>query len=240
MGSFSLGRVAQYARYYYVSNNKYIITLLLQFIGIPLLMGVLTREASAIEAVDVAFYLFSAVVSAIFATKAMRDRGRKIMEVTIPVSNEERMVFMLINSAVVFPLMAIGTGLLALVIGSPFSYDEYSLSGGISEMCREFYFNWPFYLSMQLISSACLLINILARRNLFVAYLGAFIGVIVFFGVSGNIIAEIVMHNPHSFDFLNYIDSDKAEVWAKVVFCSLPACFYALCYLALRKRQMKW
>ena len=134
MKSFSLGRVAQYARYYYVSNNKYIITLLLQFIGIPLLMGVLTREASAIEAVDVAFYLFSAVVSAIFATKAMRDRGRKIMEVTIPVSNEERMVFMLINSAVVFPLMAIGTGLLALVIGSPFSYDEYSLSGGISEM----------------------------------------------------------------------------------------------------------
>ena len=69
MKSFSLGRVAQYARYYYVSNNKYIITLLLQFIGIPLLMGVLTREASAIEAVDIAFYLFSAVVSAIFATK---------------------------------------------------------------------------------------------------------------------------------------------------------------------------
>lgn len=240
MRSFSLSRLAQYTRYYYVSNSRFIISVLLQMVGIPLLFGVLTRDCNAVRDTVVAFYVFAAFGSALFATTAMRERGRKTMEVTIPVSNEERIVFMVLNSALFFPLMSMVTGVLALTLGTPFYYGYYSLMQNISTLLSDCYFDYPFYLSIMLMSSCCLLINLLARRRLFVAYLLAFIGVIVFFGVLGNIISEILMQDPHSLDFLNYIDSDKAEVWAKVVFCSMPIVFYALCYLALRKRQMKW
>lgn len=241
MRSFSLSRLAQYARYYYVSNGKFIISILLQMIGIPLLIGVLSREGTSVENVVVAFYVFSAFGSALFATTALRERGRKTMEITIPVSNEERIAFMVLNSAVIFPLMSMITGLLALVLSTPFCYD-YSLMQGVSNLINEVYFDYPFYLSILLMSSCCLLINLLARRRLFVAYLMAFIGFIIFCVVAGEVLEGIMYNNPNpdKFYFFMYIDSDMLEFWAKVIYSLMPMLFYTLSYVTLRKRQMKW
>lgn len=241
MKSFSLGRVVQYARYYYVSNSKFIISVLLQMVGIPLLFGVLTRDCNTVQGVAVAFYVFSAFGSALFSTTAMRERGRKTMEITIPVSNEERIVFMVLNSALFFPLMSMVTGVLALILCTPFCYDQ-SLIQIISSLLSDYYFDYPLYLSLMLLSSCCLLINILARRRLFVAYLLAFIGFIVFCVTLGNILENTLFYDPefNKQYFFLYVDSDKIEFWAKVIYSLMPVAFYALCYLALRKRQMKW
>lgn len=241
MRSFSLGRVAQYARYYYVSNSRFIISVLLQMVGIPLLFGVLTRDCYAVRDAVVAFYVFAAFGSALFSTTAMRERGRKTMEITIPVSNEERIVFMVLNSALFFPLMSMVTGVLALVLSTPFCHD-YSFMQIISSLLSDYYFDYPLYLSLMLLSSCCLLINILARHRLFVAYLIAFIGFIVFCVTLGNILENTLFYDPEfskQYLFL-YVDSDKIEFWAKVIYSLMPILFFTLSYIALCKRQMKW
>ena len=242
MRSFSLGRLAQYARYYYVSNSRFIISVLLQMVGIPLLFGVLTRDCNAVRDTVVAFYVFTAFGSALFATTAMRERGRKTMEVTIPVSNEERIVFMVLNSALFFPLMSMVTGVLALTLGTPFYYGDYSLMQNISSLLSDCYLDYPFYLSIMLMSSCCLLINLLARRRLFVAYLLAFIGFIVFCVMLGNILENTLFYDSefNKQYFFLYVDSDRIEFWAKVIYSLMPILFYILSYVALRKRQMKW
>lgn len=242
MRSFSLSRLAQYTRYYYVSNSRFIISVLLQMVGIPLLFGVLTRDCNAVRDTVMAFYVFTAFGSALFATTAMRERGRKTMEVTIPVSNEERIVFMVLNSALFFPLMSMVTGVLALTLGTPFYYGDYSLVQIIGSLLKDYYFDYPFYLSIVLISSCCLLINLLARRRLFVAYLLAFIGFIVFCVMLGNILENTLFYDSefNKQYFFLYVDSDRIEFWAKVIYILMPILFYILSYVALRKRQMKW
>ncbi|MBO7261596.1 MAG: hypothetical protein J6U95_01540 [Alistipes sp.] len=210
--------------------------------GIPLLFGVLTRDCNAVRDSVVAFYVFTAFGSALFATAAMRERGRKTMEMTIPVSNEERIVFMVLNSALFFPLMSMVTGVLALVLGIPFYYGDYSLVQIIGSILKDYYFDYPFYLSIVLISSCCLLINLLARRKLFVAYLLAFIGFIVFCVMLENIMENTLFYDPefNKQYFFLYVDSDRIEFWAKVIYSLMPILFYILSYVALRKRQMKW
>lgn len=242
MRSFSLGRLAQYSRYYYVSNSRFVFTILLMMVGIPLLLGVLTRDYHAVKDSVVAFYVFTAFGSALFSTTALRERGRKTMEMTIPVSNEERIVFMVLNSAVIFPLMSMVTGVLALTLGTPFYYGDYSLVQIIGSLLKDYYFDYPFYLSIMLMSSCCLLINLLARRRLFVAYLLAFIGFIVFCVMLGNILENTLFYDPefNKQYFFLYVDSDKIEFWAKVIYSLMPILFYALSYVTLRKRQMKW
>ena len=242
MRSFSLSRLAQYTRYYYVSNSRFIISVLLQMVGIPLLFGVLTRDCNTVRDTVMAFYVFTAFGSALFATTAMRERGRKTMEVTIPVSNEERIVFMVLNSALFFPLMSMVTGVLALTFGTPFYYGDYSLVQIIGSLLKDYYFDYPFYLSIMLMSSCCLLINLLARRRLFVAYLLAFIGFIVFCVMLENILENTLFYDPefNKQYFFLYVDSDKIEFWAKVIYSLMPILFYILSYVALRKRQMKW
>lgn len=242
MRSFSLGRLAQYTRYYYVSNSRFVFTILLMMVGIPLLFGVLTRDYHTVADLVVAFYTFSAFGSALFATTALRERGRKTMEITIPVSNEERMAFMVLNSAVIFPLMSMVTGVLALMLGTPFYYGDYSLAQIIGSLLKDYYFDYPFYLSIMLMSSCCLLINLLARRRLFVAYLLAFIGFVVFCVILGKVIENTIYNDPEfqKHYFFLYVDSDVFEFWAKVVYSLMPVLFYTLSYVTLRKRQMKW
>ena len=91
-------------------------------------------------------------------------------------------------------------------------------------------------------SSCCLLINLLARRRLFVAYLLAFIGFIVFCVMLGNILENTLFYAPefNKQYFSLHIDPDMFEFWAKVVYSLIPVLFYILSYVALRKRQMKW
>ena len=189
-----------------------------------------------------AFYVFTAFGSALFSTTALRERGRKTMEMTIPVSNEERIVFMVLNSALFFPLMSMVTGVLALTLGTPFYDGDYSLAQIIGSLLKDYYFDYPFYLSIMLMSSCCLLINLLARRRLFVAYLLAFIGFIVFCVMLGNILENTLFYAPefNKQYFSLHIDPDMFEFWAKVVYSLIPVLFYILSYVALRKRQMKW
>ena len=99
------------------------------------------------------------------------------------------------------------------------------------------------YVTCQFFGAGALLINLLARRNLFVAYLIAFLSFIALFLCVGWVLGVMSEMN-YVYDNTIYIDPqvfvDVVEPIVKVVYSLLPAAIYAICYAVLRKRQIKW
>lgn len=236
MKGYSLSRVAQYARYHYISQNKNYLSLLFTMFAMPAIVGILSRDMHDVPGIAVAIYLFGVIGFATSTTFSMRERTSKIREMTLPVSAEERMTFMFFNLVVAFPLVCFITASLAIVVAYPFSYSR-EIGTAFEELLSSGFLEWPIYIIVQIVASSSLLINLLARRNLFVAYLGAFAGVVTFFAIMGRTIVEIL----ENFDYqLQYVDVYIPEPVAITLFCLVPVVIYAFAYLALRRRQMKW
>lgn len=236
MKGYALSRVAQYARYHYISQNKSYLSLLFTMFAMPALIGILSRSMHDVPGIAMAIYLFGAIGFAVRTTFSMRERTSKVREMTLPVSAEERMTFMFFNLAVAFPLACFITASLAIVVAYPFSYSR-EIGAAFEELLSSGFFEWPIYIIVQIIASSSLLINLLARRNLFVAYLGAFAGVVTFLAITGRALVEILENFD---DQLQYVNVYLPEPVAITLFCLVPVVIYAFAYLALRRRQMKW
>ena len=235
MKSYSLGRVAQYARYHYVSNMKHYFSMVATMVLVPVVFGILSRSVSTVESICTALYLFSGFIFAVRTTFAMRDRGTKILECVVPISNEERMTFMFLNIAVVAPIVAALVPVVGMLIVALFDYETFDLWGRIMDLLRNVYLQWPIYIVVQIIGSASLLLNLVARRNLVVVYVGAFLGSVTALTLIGRAGIEILINNDVQIEML-----ELNEEVSKALFIALPILFYLCCYWALRRRQMKW
>lgn len=235
MKSYSLSRVAQYARYHYISQSKNYLSLLFTMFAMPALIAILSRDMRDVPGIATAIYLFGSIGFAVRTTFSMRERTSKVREMTLPVSAEERMTFMFFNLAVAFPLVCFITASLAIVVAYPFSYSR-DIGAAFEELLSSGVLEWPIYIIVQIIASSSLLINLLARRNLFVAYLGAFAGVVTFLAIMGRAVVEFL----ENFYHLQYVNVYIPEPVAITLFCLVPVVIYAFAYLALRRRQMKW
>lgn len=236
MKGYALSRVAQYARYHYISQSKNYLSLLFTMFAMPAIIGILSRSMLDVPGIAMAIYLFGAIGFAVRTTFSMRERTSKVREMTLPVSAEERMTFMFFNLAVAYPLACLITASLAIVVTYPFSYSR-EIGEAFEELLSSGFFEWPIYIIVQIIASSSLLINLLARRNLFVAYLGAFAGVVTFLAITGRALVEILENFD---DQLQYVNIYLPEPVAITLFCLVPVVIYAFAYLALRRRQMKW
>lgn len=235
MKGYALSRVAQYARYHYISQSKNYLSLLFTMFAMPALIAILSRDMHAVPGIATAIYLFGAIGFAVRTTFSMRERTSKVREMTLPVSAEERMTFMFFNLAVAFPLVCFITASLAIVVAYPFSYSR-DIGAAFEELLSSGFLEWPIYIIVQIIASSSLLINLLARRNLFVAYLGAFAGVVTFLAIMGRAVVEIL----ENFYHLQYVNVYIPDPVAITLFCLVPVVIYAFAYWALRRRQMKW
>lgn len=236
MKSYSLGRVAQYARYHYVSNMKHYNSMVATMLFIPVVFGILARDVETVTGICAALYLFSGFIFAVRTTFAMRDRGTKIMECVVPISNEERMTFMLFNIAVVAPVVATLVPIVGTLIVAPFDHDFVGLWPRMADMLKEFYLQWPIYVVVQIIGSASLLLNIVARRNLVIVYICAFLGSVTALTLIGRAGIEILINS----DMTQIEMLELNEELSTALFIALPILFYLCCYWALRRRQMKW
>ena len=227
MGSFSLNRVFQYARYHYTTlQSKYLVRLLI-ITGLPLLIGVLDRDVESASEISSVIYLFASLGFASLSVYPMRDRGLKTIEIGIPVSNGERMCFLLLNLGVIYPLI-------------PHSYSFMEILYKLHD-CG--FGDWWFYVTCQFFAASTLLINLLARRSVFVAYLIAFCGFIALFSFVGSVLGALsnmgvayentIYITPEIFD-------EVIEPIIKTIYSLLPVSIYAICYVVLRKRQIKW
>lgn len=237
MREFSLSRVASYMRYNYTVQAKNYVWNVLSMFAVPLLFAVLAKDLYAASGMSMFVYILAAIVFPAREVWLMRDRGTRIMDMTLPVSNEERWMSMFINLAVVLPIVSMVTTVLAIIVAVPFNecaIPGMELNGFIGIHFDKCYLHWPIYVFVQLLASSSLCLAILARRSLIVTYIGAFVGVILFLYV----VVDVAVVNEWSINIEAHIKT--VEVVGKVVFSLLPVLFYILSYVALRKRQIKW
>ena len=214
---------------------KHYFSMVATMVLVPVVFGILSRSVSTVESICTALYLFSGFIFAVRTTFAMRDRGTKILECVVPISNEERMTFMFLNIAVVAPIVAALVPIVGMLIVALFDYETFDLWGRIMDLLRNVYLQWPIYVVVQIIGSASLLLNLVARRNLVVVYVAAFLGSVTALTLIGRAGIEILINNDVQIEML-----ELNEEVSKALFIALPILFYLCCYWALRRRQMKW
>ena len=236
MKKFSLKRVVEYLRYIYtVQAKNYTWNVLAMFI-VPLFFGILNRGESIVTASGMSLFIYM-VAAWVFPVREMwtlRQRGTKVMAMTLPVSTEERWLAMLFNLAVVFPVVAIVTSVLAIVVAKPFDSCDIELGDYIIGHLYGFYFDWEGYVLVQLFASVSLFMAAISRRSIMLTYVIAIVGVILLlYGVVGIAVEREWYINIEA-------NIEAVELAGKIVYCLLPVVFYALSYIALKRRQVKW
>lgn len=244
MKSFSLRRVAQYARYHYSVTRFHYLSFIVAAIALPTLFGILNNSIQLLPPMLVSIYMFGGVAMAVSTTRTMRGRGTKIMDGVIPVSTAERQVFNTFNLCVVFPLLFAAISAVALGAVVPFNEDDYVTFGSsFMEIWDYALGEWATYVAVQIICSSSLLVNICARRSLVFAY------ALVFFALFGGLVifvsgVEWLFENV-SFDL--QVELDDFDSWSgfieyvfKTLYAMIPVALYLLGYVALRRRQVKW
>lgn len=236
MGVFSLKRAVEYARYNYtVQAKNYTWNVLAMFI-VPLFFGILNKGGSIVTASGMSLFVYM-VAAWVFPVREMwtlRQRGTKVMAMTLPVSTEERWLAMLFNLAVVFPVVAIVTSVLAIVVAKPFDSFDIELGDYIISHLEGFYLDWEGYVLVQLFASVSLFMATISRRSIMLTYVIAIVGVILLlYGVVGIAVER---------EWYINIDAniEAVELAGKIVYCLLPVVFYVLSYVALKRRQVKW
>lgn len=243
MKSFSIRRVAHYARYHYTSMRNNYLGMLLTMLAFPVVFGILDRDVTAAAEISMTIYLFAGIAFALRTTWAMRNKGTLVLDSALPVSKGERFTFMLFNLAVAYPLACYAVAVLSMLIVAPFSR-EGTLAEAMNDYFVRFAFEWAVYVIVQIVTSACLLINLAARRSLIVAYMGAMVGVIAFtIGTSaaGGWWMNAMYEGNVDLLVADVDASLKTIQWiVTTIFILTPIVFYALAYSVLRRRQVKW
>jgi hypothetical protein len=216
---------------------------MLVIVGLPLFIGLLDRNVDNVIEVALIIYFFASIGFASLSVYPMRDRGMKILEMCVPVSKCERMSFLLLNMAVIYPLLVTIAAFIVALLTSFVDPDVNSVKEVFAMMRDEGFCDWWLYVTCQFFGAGALLINLLARRNLFVAYLIALLSFIALFLCVGWVLG-VISEMDYAYDNRIYISKqvlvDVVMPIAKVVCSLLPAAIYAICYAVLRKRQLKW
>lgn len=242
MKSFSLRRVAQYARYHYTVTRFNYLRLIVAIVACPALFGIMQHNIFTSTSILVAIYLFAGISVAVACTHSMRGRGTKIMDGTLPVSPAERYVFSIFNLAVVYPFGFAVISALTLAIVAIFNEFPLTFSDCYMQLINEAILLWPVYVLVQIVCSSSLLINMLARRSLILAYVIAFACnlaltcLLAWTGVECNFYVNGIERSVEFGD-----GALEVTLWAaQSIYIALPIVLYALGYVALRKRQVKW
>lgn len=243
MSNFSIRRVAYYGRYHYTSMRNNYLGMFLTMLAFPVVLGILDRDVTVAADISMVILLFSGIAFALRTTWAMRNKGMRVMDSALPVSKGERFAFMLFNLAVAYPLACFAVAALSMLIVAPFS-QEGTLAEAMNEYFVGFAFEWAVYVIVQIVASACLLINLAARRSLIVAYIGAVVGMMAF--NIGSSVAGVWWVNAMYEGNVEFLVADVEASLQTLrwiiftIFVLIPILFYALAYLVLRRRQVKW
>lgn len=236
MGVFSLRRVVDYLRYIYTVQAKNYLWNLMSLFAVPLFFAVLSRDIDTASSMAMFVYIVAAWVFPVREMSLLRGRGTKVMAMTLPVSTEERMVAMMFNLMVVLPVASFLTSVLAVVAAAPFDYHSMSTPAIMEFLGSHIkcYLDWSLHVVVQLFAAVSLFMAIISRRSIMMTYAVAIVGIILFLYV---VVGFAVDHEW----YINIeANIETVEIVGKIFYCLLPVLFYALSYVALRRRQVKW
>lgn len=230
MASFSIRRVALFARYHYAMQWTKYLSMVLLSIGVPVLFAIISNDLYVAESMSGLVYIVGGLAMAQRTTYLLRNRGSRLHAMVVPVSKSEQWVFMFFNSAVVYPLICAACMVLAILVASPLAF-HISLGGVIEYALEQWYYDYNIYVLMQTFASVALLLNIIARRHLWLTYIWAFVIMMLIIYLSTYIPAETVR---------DVVSHEATPTVVKCVFYSMPAVLYLISYVAFMRRQMKW
>lgn len=222
-----------FGRYHYTALWRQYLSLFLEIMAVPLIFSLLSGDVVDGVEMSLVIYLFCGLGIAKCNTALLRGNGTRYIAVALPVSAEEQMLFMLFNSAVMMPLLFVVASLSALLIAIIFA-SAYSVEYIFTLFFDEVLLQWPLYIFVQITAAGSLVLNLLARRNLLLSYVVAF--VVLLFVMWGAV--EIV--NVSLLPFNPVRDTKFIADVALAVYCLAPVVLYALSYAVLRRRQIKW
>jgi hypothetical protein len=210
-------------------------------IALPTLFGILGKNLDTAKGMLIPIYIFAGVAMAVTTTRTMRGRGTKIMDGVLPVTAAERHVFNVFNLTMVYPVLFVFVAAVALGIVSLFNRDMLGFGEAYSQLAEDILLEWPIYVFIQIGCSTALLINLLARRSLIIAYMIAFFGslILLVLFVYGMEWLSVYVKFVWSFNPTE-AEKDAIEYTLKTIFCLIPVAIYTLCYVVLHKRQVKW
>lgn len=240
MKDFSLGRVAAYARYHYIATSRGYYGLMVAMFAIPLIMGVLTRDFTTAVDVSMVLYLFGGIRMMYHTTADMRERSRRVMELTVPISNEERMLFLLFNGVVAYPLMALITAVAAALVAVPFHDGALDLGVVFATFVADYHLDWALFIFVQCIVAGSLLLNLLARRSLVAPYLITLAAAVLIIALLVHALIGVAEYIDDNCNISGTLIVDIPYTWEVVMSALVPLLLYLLSYIALRKRQIKW
>lgn len=230
MASFSIRRVALFARHHYAMQWTKYLSMVLISIGVPALFAIISNDLYVAEAMSALVYMVGSLAMAQRTTYALRSRGSRLHEMVIPVSKSEQWVSMFLNMTVVYPLVCAACMVLAILIASPLAF-HLSLGGVIEFALNQWFLDYNIYTVMQGFASIALLLNIIARRHLWLTYIWAFVIMLLVIYISTYIPIDTVR------DIASY---EATPTVLKCVFYSTPAVLYIISYVAFMRREMKW
>lgn len=240
MKGFSLGRVAAYARYHYIATSRGYYGLMVVMFAIPLIMGVLTRDFTTAVSFSTVLYLFGGIRMMYHTTADMRERSRRVLELTVPISNEERMLFLLFNGVVAYPLMALITAVAAALVVVPFHNGALDLGGVVATFVDDYHLDWALFIFVQCIVAGSLLLNLLARRSLVAPYLITLTAAVLIIALLVHALIGVAEYLGDNYNIHGSIVFDIPDGWEVVISLLMPILLYSLSYIVLRKRQIKW
>lgn len=234
MATLSIRRTISFGRYHYTALWRQYITLLLEIMAVPLIFSLLSGDVVEGVEMSLAVYLFCGLGIAKCTTRLMRGDGTRHIAAVLPVSAEEQMLFMLFNSVVAMPVLFVAASVSALLIALAFLAPAYGFEYVFALFVGEVLAQWPIHVFVQITAAGSLFINLVARRSLLLSYVVAFVVLLV--ALWGTV--EVVRISPLPFNPVR--DTQLVAEAATVLYCLMPVVLYALCYVALRRRQMKW
>ena len=169
-----INQLLQLFKKHYAEHKNTYISLMLALFGIPLLFAYLSKSSVTVATLYVTMILVSMAVVLHISTVGLRARYSYIMANTLPVSTAVNYGFILLNSIVVafamvalcyFPVLAIAKAIYPPMPEFDWAYDV-------------FFGNGRTYLGILATHGALLIVNLVGKKRLFLAYLIALLLVI--------------------------------------------------------------
>lgn len=198
---------------------------------IPSLFAIMSSSLDSASDMAVLMYIVGAFAIAPATMNEARESGTNILVNTLPVSTAERMTFIVLNTSIIYSVLAALCGSLGIVAVSALPFVEGDLGDCLGWLWRQLYGVWESHVLIWIIASSGVVINALARKHLIYVYIVAFVIFMLLLCGLTEVLGDIDIR----IEWRDYY-----EGIAKALYCSIPVILYAAAYFILRRRQIKW
>lgn len=198
---------------------------------IPVMFAMLTKDIELVADMGTFMFIVGAFAIAPVTMNELRGNGTKILINTLPVSTAERMTFIVLNTSVIYSLLAAAAGFVSLSVAMAMPFVAGNAGECSSEMWHGLYGRWELQVFVWIISSGSVMINALARKRLIESYIVAFVVMVLLIWGLSDAMIRMEWH----------VEWRECYEWiAKAIYCLVPVVLYAAAYVVLRRRQIKW